>query len=367
MHPDLLYQIALTLIPSIGPVQVKQLLEHFEPADIFRASRSTLEKIDGMGSLKADQICAFRDYARAEKEIRFIEQFRIRPLFIKEPAYPRRLLNCYDAPILLFYKGEADLNQARIIAVIGTRSNTVYGKMVTEKLIADLKEQQVLVVSGLAFGIDAIAHKAALKNALPTVGVLAHGLDQVYPSAHQSLAREIVGNGGGLLTEFSSRTRPERFNFPLRNRIVAGLSDAVIVAETDVRGGSMITAELANGYNRDVFVFPGRTNDPKSTGCNRLVRQNKGILLQDGKGLLEMMNWDDHAPEKLTQPELFQQLEPDEQQLFDILKDGSALPIDEIYRRTGIGTGRVASAILGLELKNLLLSLPGKLYRLSGA
>ena len=365
MHPELLYQIALTMIPSIGPVQARLLLEHMEPSEIFRTPASTLEKIEGIGSVKAAHIRSFRDYSLAEKELKFIERYRIRPLFIRSPDYPQRLLNCYDAPTLLYFKGTADLNHPRIVSIIGTRLNTSYGKQVTEKLVNDLAAQQVIIISGLAFGIDAIAHRAAVKEGIPTVGVFAHGLDQVYPDAHQGLAKEMIAHGGGLLTEFTSNTRPDKFNFPLRNRIVAGLADAVVVAETSLRGGSMITAELANGYNREVFAFPGRVNDPRSAGCNKLLRQNKAVLLQETSGLLELMNWDDCKPGKSRNGTALRLPEGDEQLLFDILKGGQSWPLDEIYRKTGLDTGRVASAILNLELKNLLLSLPGKLYRLN--
>ena len=207
--------------------------------------------------------------------------------------YPKRLLNCYDSPTLLYYKGEADLNSEKIIAVIGTRNHTEYGKQVTEKLIRELTEQNVVVVSGLAYGIDAIAHKAAVKNNLKTVGVLAHGLDQVYPSQHTGLAKEMLQAGGGLLTEFRSKTKPDKHNFPTRNRIVAGMSDATIVIETGIKGGSMITAELANNYNKDVFAYPGSVNDGKSAGCNYLIKNNKAVLLTDAQELIELMNWEE--------------------------------------------------------------------------
>ncbi|HEY6505983.1 MAG TPA: DNA-processing protein DprA, partial [Chitinophagaceae bacterium] len=187
MNKDLLYQIALTLIPNIGPVQAKILLQQYEATEIFKAKRSDLEKIEGIGSIRANNIKDFDDFKTAEDEIAFIEKYKIKPLFITDPVYPKRLLNCYDSPTLLYYKGEADLNASKIIAVIGTRNHTDYGRQLTENFIADLAELNVTVVSGLAYGIDAIAHKAALKNNLPTIGVLAHGLDQVYPSQHTGL------------------------------------------------------------------------------------------------------------------------------------------------------------------------------------
>ena len=204
-------------------------------------------------------------------------------------------MNCYDSPTLLFYKGDADLNASKIIAIIGTRNHTEYGKQQTEKLVKELSSQNILVVSGMAFGIDAIAHKAAFKNNLATVGVLGHGLDQIYPPEHSNLAKDMLKHGGGLLTEFRSKTKPDKHNFPTRNRIVAGMSDATIVIETGEKGGSMITAELANGYNKDVFALPGKINDNKSAGCNFLIRNNKAMLLTDAEELIEVMGWEEKA------------------------------------------------------------------------
>jgi DNA processing protein len=223
---DLLYQLALTLIPNIGPVQAKILLQHFEAEEIFKAKKSTLEKIEGIGGIKANNIKAFNDFSKAEEEINFIEKYKIKPLFLTDKDYPQRLLNCYDSPTLLYYRGAANLNSPRIISIVGTRNNSDYGKQVTEKLIKELAAQNVLVVSGLAFGIDAIAHKSAIKNQLPTVGVLAHGLDQIYPSEHSGLAKDLIKHNGGLLTEFRSKSKPDKHNFPIRNRIVASKAAA---------------------------------------------------------------------------------------------------------------------------------------------
>ena len=245
MVNDLLYQIALTRIPQVGCVQARLLIEKFGDAQaIFKAPQALLEKTDGIGTIRAKKIKAFAAFAEAEKEIQFIEKYKIQPLFISDKNYPQRLLNCYDPPTLLFYRGEADLNCAKIVALIGTRNHSEYGKQITEKLVRELASQKVLIVSGLAFGIDSIAHKASLKNNLPTVGVLAHGLDTIYPSQHGALAKDIIKQKGGLLTEFASQTQPDKHNFPTRNRIVAGMSDAVIVIESGIKGGSMVTAEL---------------------------------------------------------------------------------------------------------------------------
>lgn len=366
MNKELLYQIALTLIPQIGPVQAKILLQHYEPAEIFTAKRSLLEKIDGIGSIRARCINEFTGFKRAEEEIAFIERYGIRPLFITDAAYPKRLLNCYDSPTLLYFKGQADLNVSKIVAVIGTRNHTEYGRQLTERIVSELAELPVLVVSGLAYGIDAIAHKAALKNGLPTIGVLAHGLDQVYPSGHAAIARDMIRQNGGLLTEFRSRTKPDRHNFPVRNRVVAGLSDATIVIETDVRGGSMITAELANSYNRDVFAFPGKITDAKSSGCNQLIKNNKAVLLTDTSELIELMNWQETpaGTKHKKQKEIFIELSAEEKIILGILKEKDPAHIDEINIRSGLSNSATAAAILNLELQNVIVSLPGKLYRI---
>ena len=291
MNTELLYEIALTFVPNIGSIQAKILMEHFGSAhDIFKAKQHSLETIENIGTIRASSIKHFTDFSLAEEEIKFIEKYAVTPLFLNHPGYPKRLLNCYDPPTILYYKGNADLNTERIVAVIGTRNNSAYGKEVTEKLIAALQQANILVVSGMALGIDVTAHKAALENNLPTVGVLAHGLQTIYPALHKNLARDMVMKGG-LLTEFTHDTKPDKHNFPRRNRIVAGMADATIVVETAIKGGSMITAELAGSYNRDVFAVPGKTTDTKSGGCNYLIQNNKAILFTDGSNFLEMMNW----------------------------------------------------------------------------
>ena len=365
MTNDLLYQIALTLVPNIGSVQAKVLIEHFGSAEnIFKAKRKELGNIENIGEIRAAAIRKFTDFPVAEEEILFIEKYKIVPLFLTDKNYPRRLLHCYDAPTILFYRGTADLNATKIISIIGTRSNTDYGKLVTEKLIADLKEHNVIVVSGLAFGIDAIAHKAALQHELQTIAVLAHGLDTIYPSQHKALAKEIVQQGG-LLTELMKNTKPDKHNFPKRNRIVAGLADAAIVIETAVKGGSMITAELANNYNRDVFAFPGKTTDNKSTGCNHLIKNNKAVLLTDASQLSEMMNWQPKKPKPKIQKELFLNLNDDEKVIVNILKQKEAVHIDELYLKSGLSSSSIAASILNLELQNAVVSLPGKMYKLN--
>jgi DNA processing protein len=368
MNSELLYRLALTEVPNIGRIHAKILaLELGSAESIFKAKPQTLERIEGIGEIRARSIKAFTDFSKAEEEVQFIEKYKIKPLFLTDKHYPQRLLNCYDSPTLLFYKGNADLNSSKMIAVIGTRNYTEYGKQQTEKLIKDLSSQNILVVSGMAFGIDAIAHKACLKNGLATVGVLGHGLDLIYPPDHLPLAKDMLKQDGGLLTEFRSNTKPDKHNFPTRNRVVAGMSDATVVIETGEKGGSMITAELANGYNKDVFALPGRLTDHKSAGCNSLIRNNKAMLLTNAEELIEVMGWEETTkrPAIKTQKELFIELTNDERLIVDILNEKDLVHIDELNIRSGLNNSSAAAAILNLELQNVIISLPGKVYRLS--
>jgi DNA processing protein len=366
MNSELLSQLALTLVPNVGDVQAKILVNQFGDAtSVFKAKRSSLEKIEGIGAVRASSIKDFDDFQVAEQELKFIEKYKIKTLFLTDQDYPKRLLNCYDSPTLLFYKGSADLNTSKVLAIVGTRSNTDYGKQFTEKLLEDLADENILIVSGLAHGIDAIAHRAALKNGLPTVGVVGHGLDKVYPYENTNLAKEMIREGGGLLTEFFSGSAPDRHNFPLRNRVVAGLSDATLVVETHVKGGSMITAKLADAYNRDVFAVPGRTSDKASTGCNHLIKYNKAILLTDADELLEVLGWKVNKKEKVKQQkELFIELTAEERKIVELLQAKELVHIDEINLQSGLSSSSTAAAILNLELQNVIASLPGKMYKL---
>jgi len=366
MQNDLLYQIALTLIPNIGDVNAKALINHFGTAEaIFHASKKEIDGLDGIGIVRAQSIKNFRDFSRAEEEIQFIKKYKIKPLFLTDKEYPQRLLNCFDSPPLLYYKGNADLNSSKIIAIVGTRNHNDYGKNICEKLIEELVNEDVIIVSGLAFGIDSIAHKTAVKNNLKTVGVLAHGLDRVYPSQNASLAKQMI-SCGGLLTEFKSTTIPDRQNFPGRNRIVAGMSDAIIVIESGLKGGSLITAELGNGYNKDVFAIPGRVTDSKSEGCNYLIKNNKAALITCANDLLENMGWKQHKkPSAKKQRELFIELSADEKIVIDILHIQEQVHIDELYFKSKLSSSAVAQALLMLEMQGVVSSLPGKIYKIT--
>jgi DNA processing protein len=368
MTHDLLYQLALTEVPNVGLVQAKILAQHFgEAQKIFQANQSTLEKIEGIGEVRAKSIKRFTDFSQAEDEIKFIEKFSIQTLFITDKQYPQRLLHCFDSPTLLFYKGTADLNASKVVAVVGTRAHTEYSKKMTDELVQELSAHEILIVSGMAFGVDAFAHKAAVKNNLPTVGVLAHGLDQIYPPEHAGLAKDIMKHGGGLLTEFRSDTTPDKHNFPTRNRIVAGMSDATIVVESGIKGGSMVTAELANGYNKDVFAFPGKVTDTKSAGCNYLIKSNKAVLLTEAQQFLELMGWEEKQSRKSivnSQKMIFIELSKEEKIIVEILNQKETVHIDEINLKSGLSNSAIAAAILNLEIQNVVNGLPGKMYRL---
>jgi len=364
MDSELIYQLAIPFIPNIGPVQARLLIDHFGSASaIFSARIPELMAIEGIGRIRAHSIKSFKDFSKAKEELHFIRKYNIRPLFITDSEFPKRLLNCPDSPVLLFYKGEADLNAQRIISIIGTRNHSDYGKNLTEKLVKDLGNLNVLVVSGLAFGIDAISHKSAIKNNLSTVGVLAHGLDQLYPIQHSSLAKEMIKKGGGLLTEFTYGIKPDKHNFPARNRIVSGMSDATIVVETGIKGGSIITAELANGYNKEVFAFPGRVNDIKSMGCNYLIQQNKATLVTSAEEVISYMCWNNTTVRKEKRP--LGELSENELRIVTILKEKDETHIDELNAKCDLGNGLVAVTVLNLELRDVVRSLPGKLYRLA--
>lgn len=366
MSNDLFYQIALTMIPFIGDIHARELMQRFGDAEkVFSAKQSTLNRIPGIGTIRSENIKSFNDFKRVEKEIDFIERYKIQVLQYTEANYPKRLSHCYDAPLLLYYRGNADLNSPKVLSVIGTRTPTGYGKETVENLIRDLAKHNVVICSGLAYGIDTHAHKAALKNNLSTVGVLAHGLDRIYPPANKPLAREMTEQGG-LLTDFISGTKPDKQNFPKRNRIVAGMADATVVIETQMNGGSMITAELANSYNRDVFALPGKITDIKSTGCNYLIGMNKAALITGADDIVKLMNWQNVAPKKKAiQRELFVNLTEEENVILKIITEKEPVSIDEMLPLSQLNSSAIAAAILSLELQGLIDTLPGKIYRLS--
>lgn len=366
MLQELHYRIALTLIPQVGDVVAKELLQHFgTAAGIFQARRHQLERIPGVGTFRASAISHFTDFKRVDREIGFMERQGIKTVFYTDDGYPKRLQHCYDSPVLLYSKGDMDLQAGKMLSVVGTRRPTAYGIAVCEELVATLAPQQVTIVSGMAYGIDIVAHRAAVKHGLPTVGVLAHGLDRLYPAVHAATALQMQSNGG-LLTDFCSGTRPDRQNFPRRNRIVAGLCDATLVIESGQRGGSLITADIAGSYHRDVLAVPGRIGDAASAGCLELIRQNKAALVTSAEDILEALNWRPSAPSKAVAPQrsLFHEPDEDQQAVIDLLHAHPSLHIDEIQARSGIPQNRMHGILLELEMQAMLRSLPGNTYQL---
>jgi DNA processing protein len=360
-------RIALTLLPEVGSVKAKALVSYCGSVEgVFSQKKNHLEKIPGIGPLTAAAIVSHDVFQLAEKEAEFVMKNKITPLFYLDANYPARLKNCDDSPVMLYFKGNADLNAQKLIAVVGTRNSTQYGKQVCEKLVEGFSAHNITIVSGLAYGIDIIAHRLALKNNLPTIGVLAHGLDKIYPDVHANTAVKMLDNGG-LLTEFVSKTKPDKQNFPARNRIVAGMVDAVIVVESALKGGALITAELANSYNRDVFAVPGKVNDLYSQGCNRFISENKAALLESPEQFIKAMNWDEK--EKKAKPNrqmvIFNELGEEEKVLVDLLQQNGKLNIDTLILQSKLPVSKVSSTLLNLEFAGVLRSLPGKMYQLN--
>ncbi len=358
----LLYQIALSLIPGIGSLTAKKLIAYCGNAEqVFREKKSTLIRIPRIGRTLIENINNRKAIKQAEQELTFIEENNIGVCYYLDKTYPERLKHCEDSPIVLYYKGNADLNAGRVLSVVGTRNATFYGKEVCETIIGDLTNDDVLIVSGLAYGIDSIAHQSAINLSMPNIAVLAHGLDRVYPFLHKKMADKIVNNGG-LITEFVSGSNPDRENFPKRNRIIAGLSDAVLVIESGVKGGALITADIANSYSREVFAVPGRVGDLASRGCNELIKSNKAALVRNADDIRYYMNWDEKQHGR--QQKLFADLDEKQQIIYDFLVEYKEADIDQICRNTKLKIPLVTSELLRLEFMDIVRSFPGKVYRL---
>jgi DNA processing protein len=357
------YQIALTLIPGIGDVVGKKLVAYCGGVDaVFKENRNALLKISGIGNATVNSILSSKVLHKAEEEIKFIEKNKIQPLFFTDKKYPARLLNCEDSPLLLYYRGNANLNAPRVIGFVGTRKATSEGRAICERFVEGLKTKEALIISGLAYGIDSYAHKAAINNGLATIGVLGHGLDRIYPAQNRNLASNMLSNGG-LLTEFKSGTVPDRENFPKRNRIVAGMCDAVVVIESAKKGGALITAGLANSYNRDVFAVPGRINDEYSMGCNMLIKSNRAALAESAKDIAYIMGWDDVNVDVKKQRNLFVELTDEQKLICNIIEKTKEISIDKLVIESNLPSSKVSAALLMLEFEGLIQSLPGKLYK----
>ena len=360
----LLYQIGLTLLPGIGVKLAKNLVAYAGGVEaVFKQKAKSLAAIPGISQKIARSIVRQSVLSRAEKEVRFIEKNNIQTRFYLDDDYPNRLKYCDDNPVLLFGKGEIEWNPKRVISIVGTRNATAYGKKHVDEFVEGLKEAGVCIVSGMAYGIDIQAHRAAVRNNMSTIAVVGHGLDRLYPQVHNSTLRKMKKNGG-VITEFLSGTIPDRENFPKRNRIIAGFSDATLVVESGKRGGSMITAELALSYSRDVFAVPGDLGREYSEGCNALIHTQKANLVRGVNDILKVMNWQAQE-KKQVQITMFAELSDEEQTLLDILKAGSPVTIDDLSLRAGLSISKTSVNLLNLEFKGMIRSLPGKVYELS--
>ena len=364
-----IYSIALTMVPGIGHIGAKHLIDGMGNAvDVFRLRKEIPERIPEVRQRVIEALDCPQAVLRAEQEYEFIRKNRISCLSFHDEAYPSRLRECEDAPVVLFFKGNADLNSFHILNMVGTRNATDYGTQICASFLRDLKAlcPDVLVVSGLAYGIDIHAHREALANELPTVGVLAHGLDRIYPHVHRKTAVDMLEKGG-LLTEFLSGTNPDRHNFISRNRIVAGMCDATIVIESAEKGGSLITAELAEGYHRDCFAFPGRMGDEYSKGCNRLIRDNKASLLLSAEDFVQAMGWNMQTTlsEKVSvQRSLFIELSEEEQKIVAILEKLGNLQINSLVVEADIPVNKMTAILFELEMKGVIRVLAGGMYQL---
>lgn len=370
---NLKYKIGITLIKGIGNNLAKNLIAYVGSVEgIFKEKQQNLARIPGIGEILsreiATQIISGNVLKRAEQEIEFITKNKILTYYFTDKDYPFRLKECPDSPVLIYSKGNCNLNNGRFVGIVGTRNATDTGKENCKKLVADLKNAlpNVIIVSGLAFGIDICAHKTALELSLPTIGVIGHGLDRIYPDLHRPTAVKMLENGG-LLTEYLSQTNPDKQNFVQRNRIIAGLCDAVVVVESGKKGGALITAELANDYNRDVFAFPGRVTDEWSKGCHALIKNNKASLIESADDILRFMNWEkqDQTSSPIIQTAMFPDLSEEEQSIVSILRQHpDGVQLNELAIQLEKPVSKISSLLLEMEFKGFVKCLPGNLYKI---
>jgi DNA processing protein len=362
---ELHHQVALTLLEGIGPKSAKSLIAYLGSTDaIFKEKKNLRTTIPGFSKERFRKLNTTKALLDAEKILDFIERHKIKTSFFLDQDYPYRLKECADSPILLYSKGDFAFNPKRTIAVVGTRNMTFYGKKLIRELISSLQPYDVQIVSGLAYGVDVYTHRCCLEFGVPTVGVLGHGLDRVYPFQHRSTAQKMIENNGGLLTEFPNGTSPDRENFPKRNRVVAGMTDATIIIESGEKGGSLITAHLANDYSRDVFAYPGNVDSLYSKGCNSLIANDKAHLVTSSKDITKLLDWELKAKEKPIQMNLFHQLSGDEKKIVNLLKEFEKISLDVLSVKLKTPVSILSSLLLILELKGIVLTLPGKKYTL---
>lgn len=359
---ELLHLLALLKVEGIGDTNAKKFLNHFETAEnIFRLQASDLKNVDQIGPKLIPKLNDKSVFQKAETELRFIRNNNISVSFFKDDSYPQRLKHCIDGPLLLFGSGSINWNTQRTISVVGTRQVTAYGADFCRKLIEELTPLNPIIISGFAYGVDIVAHQSAMENKLQTVGVLAHGLNQIYPKSHKKYVSKMLENGG-FMTEFWSDSFPDRMNFVRRNRIVAGISETTIVIESAEKGGSLITANMANDYNRDVFALPGRATDKLSQGCNNLIKTQRAHLLTSAADLVYLLNWELDDKPKTVQKQLFIDLETEEQHIYDYLQQNGKQLLDVVAKDCGFPVFKLSALLLNMELKGAIRPLPGKLF-----
>lgn len=360
----LLALLRLQKSKAIGDILAKKLIVTVgDVAQIFKERSATLQKINGIGNHAIKHLFDAKNILLAEQELAYIKKNNIQYSYFLEDDYPHNLQNCIDSPILLFKDGNINLKNDKIISIVGTRNMSSYGRDFCNKLIEDLAEYNPVIVSGFAYGVDICAHKAAVKNNLQTIAVLAHGFEQIYPKVHKKYINQLNENGG-FLTEFWSEEDPLRENFLKRNRIVAGISKATIIIESAAKGGSLVTADIANSYDKDVFAVPGRTSDIYSKGCNNLIKNNQANVLTSSKDIVKMLNWDLNEKPKIIQKQLFLELNEKEQKIYDLLHEKGQQLLDVISLECNIPIYQLSSILLQMELKEITKPLPGKMFEL---
>ena len=361
MHTELFYRIALNKTERLGKSTLKQILTAAGSAqNVYEFPESWQRRLQHRKRCQLDIKLTDKLKDLVDKELSLMEKHNVRLCHFLDTTYPSRLKRCPDAPVSFYFRGGGDFNRPRMLAVVGTRNATAYGTKSLTKILNDLKDSNITTVSGLAYGIDTVAHEESLNLGIPTMAVLGNGLHTIYPSTNKNLSEKITENGGTLISEFDFSTGPDRMNFPARNRIIAGMADAVLVAESSEKGGSIITAHIANSYNRDVFAIPGTIFDERHAGCHELIRKNIAAIVTSGNDILEMMNWDT-APHSV-QTQLFPELSKDESTVFRFIQTGKK-NIDEIAEHcSGFSPSKLAGVLLSMELKGVLFALPGKSY-----
>ena len=361
---EIVYRIALGMIPGIGGITARKMLAYTgSPEALFREKKSILQKIPGVGSLLAERVDPGSIMQAAHEELAYIRKENITALYYQDPAYPVRLAQCHDAPLILYVRGNIDFNREKVLGIVGTRRPTSRGLDLCRILVEELavRGHDPVIVSGLAYGIDHCAHISALKKGLRTIAVLGHGLRFMYPAVHRGTADRIRAQGS-LVTDFHSLQKPERNNFIKRNRIIAGLSDAVVVVESGLKGGALITADLANSYYRDVFAYPGKPGEPMSAGCNQLIKTHKAAMIEQCMDLEYILGWEP-AISPSTMTRLPEELSEQDEQIIKIIRTENSISVDEICLRSGMHIKVVSAVLLNLEFRGLISCLPGNLYK----